>query len=98
MDKQVSRPRRITRVIITIAALATIGEYLISHGLSIKIKGDRESITWTIETTKIDWQPIAISSLILAALYTGRIDWVIDTAEKWADRDAKKDDIPEKGK
>jgi hypothetical protein len=91
---QNARPRIFTRAIITIAALVTIGEYLISHGLSVKIKGDRESIVWEIETTKIDWQPIAITSVILAALYTGRIDWVIDAAEKWADRDAK-DDIQE---
>jgi ABC-type lipoprotein release transport system permease subunit len=94
---QETRPRIFTRAIITIAALGTIGGYLISHGLSIKVKNDREAIVWAIETNKIDWQPIVVSSVVLAALYTGRIDWVIDAAEKWADRDTKDDTERKKG-
>lgn len=85
--------RPFTQAIVTIAALATIAEYLISHGLAVSVRSDRGEITWTIETKEIEWQPIAISSLILAALYTGRIDWVIDAAERWANRDAKTNDI-----
>lgn len=84
------KPRFATRAIVTIAALGTIGGYLGSNGLSIKVRGEQGAVAWTIETTAIEWQPIGVSSLILAALYTGRIDWVIDAAEKWARRDAKK--------
>jgi hypothetical protein len=88
-----AKPRFATRAIVTIAALGTIGGYLGSNGLSIKVRGDQGAVTWTIETNKIDWQPIAVSSLILAALYTGRIDWLIDVAEHWAKRAASKNDI-----
>jgi len=94
---KVSGPRFFTRAIVTIAALTTIGGYLGTNGLSIKVKGDRGAIVWTVETTAIDWHPIVVSSVILAALYTGRIDWVIDTAEKWADRETKNDIQEKKG-
>ena len=89
------KPRFLTRAIVTIAALTTIGGYLATNVLSVKVKGDRGAVVWTVETTAIDWHPIVVSSVILAALYTGRIDWVIDTAEKWADRDAKNNAIQE---
>jgi ABC-type lipoprotein release transport system permease subunit len=87
------KPRIFTRAIVTIAAIGTIVGYLGSHGLSVKVQADRESMAWTVETKAIEWQPIAVSSLILAALYTGRIDWVINVAEHWAKRAANTNDI-----
>lgn len=87
------KPRIFTRAIVTIAALGTIVGYLGSHGLSVKVQADRDAMAWTLETKAIEWPPIAVSSLILAALYTGRVDWLIDAAEKWADRAANTNDI-----
>jgi hypothetical protein len=90
--------RLATRAIVTIAALGTIVGYLGSNGLSIKVSSNQGELTWTAETTPIEWQPIGVSSLILAALYTGRIDWVINVAESWAKRAINNNDISQEEK
>lgn len=75
--------RRTSRAIITVAALATLGGYFASHAIAIKIEGDGDKIVWAIEGKSVPWEPAAITAITLASLYTGRIDWVINAAEKY---------------
>jgi hypothetical protein len=74
--------RRTSRTIITVAALATLSGYFASHAVAIKIEGDGDKIVWVIEGKSVPWEPAAITAVTLASLYTGRIDWIINVAEK----------------
>jgi hypothetical protein len=75
--------RRTSRAIITVAALATLSGYFASHAIAIKIESDGDKIVWAIEGKSVPWEPAAITAVTLASLYTGRIDWIINVAEKY---------------
>jgi hypothetical protein len=75
--------RRTSRVLITVAALATLSGYFVSHAVAIKIESDGDKIVWAIEGKSVPWEPAAITAVTLASLYTGRIDWIINAAEKY---------------
>jgi hypothetical protein len=78
--------RRTSRVLITVAALATLSGYFASHAVAIKIESDGDKIVWAIEGKSVPWEPAAITAVTLASLYTGRIDWVVNVAEKYLNK------------
>jgi hypothetical protein len=83
--------RPFSKVIVSIAAGGVLLLYLSSQAISFKAGNNGEKVVWSVEAKSIDWKPAALSLVCLAALYTGRIDWVIDAAEDAVKRFGSKD-------
>lgn len=76
---------------LSVATGAVLITYLSSHAINFRLTNQDDRIVWSVEAKSIGWEPAAFSVLCLAMLYTGRIDWVIDTAESMAQRLKGKD-------
>lgn len=72
----------ITKTILFLSAIGVMSAYVLSSGVTIRAASDGDKLTWSVETKAIDWQPIAAATVLLAAIHTGRIDWIIDAAER----------------